>query len=94
MNTIECPVGHVRIESSFTGCPYCELSKKIVALNNAKTGFELAYDALEKKLYDEAMLHCGHHFAQIEKVLRGSSPERSIQECIAKHTVYQPSDEE
>jgi hypothetical protein len=27
MVTIECPVGHVRVESDFNGCPYCELGK-------------------------------------------------------------------
>ena len=43
---------------------YAESSKEVdrlrKALQETHTGFNLIYDALEKKLYDEAMLHCGH----------------------------------
>lgn len=52
---------------------YAEGEKEIArlreALQNAHSGFDLAYDALEKGCYDEAMLHCGHHHAQSGKAL-------------------------
>lgn len=46
-----------------------EIERLREALQNAHAGFDLAYDALEKGCYDEAMLHCGHHHAQSGKAL-------------------------
>ena len=43
-------------------CPFC-------VLEGAHAGFGMAYEALEKHRYDEAMLHCGHHHAQTWKAL-------------------------
>ena len=40
-----------------------------LALEGAHAGFGMAYEALEKQRYDEAMLHCGHHHAQTWKAL-------------------------
>lgn len=39
------------------------------ALLNVSQGLSLAYDALEKGYYDEAMLHVGHHLAKASKVV-------------------------
>ena len=40
-----------------------------VALNYARSGFDLAYAAAEKNLNDEVLLHCGHHSASLDKAL-------------------------
>ena len=47
-----------------------EIERLRMALRDANVGFGLAYDALEKGVYDEAMLHCGHHYAQTAKSMR------------------------
>ena len=47
-----------------------EIERLRRALHDAGVGFDLAYDALEKGCYDEAMLHCGHHHAQTAKAMR------------------------
>lgn len=48
-------------------------NKELVeALNYAKSGFDLAYDAEVKGLHDEALLHCGHHGARLAKLIGGN----------------------
>ena len=39
------------------------------ALREAERGFELAYNAVEKGLTDEVLLHCGAHMALISTTL-------------------------
>lgn len=39
------------------------------ALTYAASGLEMAYDALDKGFYDEAMLHVGHHHAKARAAL-------------------------
>lgn len=39
------------------------------ALREAERGFELAYNAAEKGLIDEVLLHCGAHVAKISTAL-------------------------
>lgn len=38
-------------------------------LRHAHGGFAMAFDAAQKKLNDEVLLHCGHHHAMSGKVL-------------------------
>ena len=62
-----------------------EIERLRMALHDAGVGFDLAYGALEKGCYDEAMLHCGHHHAQTAKAmrpnveLRGAEPASSAE---------------
>jgi hypothetical protein len=44
-----------------------ELDRLYDALDYASSGFALAYDAAEKRLNDEVLLHCGHHQARVDK---------------------------
>ena len=37
------------------------------AIQYAINGIDSAYDAIESKRYDEALLHCGHHAAMLRK---------------------------
>lgn len=46
-----------------------ELLRLRMELEAAHAGFGMAHDALEKKCYDEAMLHCGYHHAKTWKAL-------------------------
>jgi len=39
-------------------------------LVDVRAGMDLAYDAVSKGLYDEALLHLGHHIALASKALR------------------------
>lgn len=39
----------------------------LLIVENAVTGLDMAYEALENKRYDEAMLHVGHFHAQLAK---------------------------
>ena len=40
-----------------------EIERLMEALRDANAGFSLAYAAVERGFYDEAMLHCDHHHA-------------------------------
>lgn len=44
-----------------------ELERLYDALDYASNGFDVAYDAAEKRLNDEVLLHCGHHKARVDK---------------------------
>jgi tRNA(Ile)-lysidine synthase TilS/MesJ len=46
-----------------------EVDRLRQALAYAKGGFALAYDAAEKRLNDEVLLHCGHHEARAANAL-------------------------
>jgi hypothetical protein len=42
----------------------------VTDLKNISIGLTMAYDAAAKKFIDEALLHIGHHQAQLQKVLK------------------------
>ena len=48
-----------------------EIERLRAALDYASSGFALAYDAAEKRLNDEVLLHCGHHQARVDKTRAG-----------------------
>ena len=52
------------------------LAAEVRRLNNAlayaKDGLERAATAIEKSLYDEALLHCGHHKVWAARALIGT----------------------
>lgn len=35
----------------------------------AKSGLDLTYDAIERRLADEALLHAGHHAAMLQRAI-------------------------
>lgn len=45
------------------------IERLVKALQYAQGGLSLAYDAMSKKCYVEALLHCGHHEARIAAAL-------------------------
>ena len=53
-----------------------ECTRLRLVLEGALVGFRHAYDALERNCYDEAMLHCGYHQAQVWKALLPDAGER------------------
>lgn len=78
-----CRMDHEEIghnDSEHEDCPLCRMQndrdalaerceKLLEALREAERGFELAYNAAEKGLIDEVLLHCGAHVAKISTAL-------------------------
>lgn len=63
-------LGEMQMLKTMASEDFSRIARLRDAVANARSGLELAYEAVAARRYDEALLHCGHHEAAARKALR------------------------